>query len=184
MLAIVPVKGLDGAKTRLAPRLSAGERAGLVVEMLDRVLAACAGAETIERTLLVTPDPGLARDGVGLLRDSGAGHAQAIALALAEPGTTGGVLVVMGDCPLVTAESLDALALAARPLALAPARDGGVNALALAEVNGFVPRFGVPVETTVADARAAGLDPVVVDDPSLALDIDRPDDYELLLATR
>ena len=59
-----------------------------------------------------------------------------------------------------------------------------MNALALAEVNGFVPRFGVPVETTVADARAAGLDPVVVDDPSLALDIDRPDDYELLLATR
>ena len=36
MLAIVPVKGLDGAKTRLAPRLSAAERASLVVEMLER----------------------------------------------------------------------------------------------------------------------------------------------------
>ena len=81
VLAIVPVKGLDGAKTRLAPRLSAAERARLVVEMLDRVLAACAEAEAIERTLLVTPDPGLARDGVDVLVDAGTGHADALALA-------------------------------------------------------------------------------------------------------
>jgi 2-phospho-L-lactate guanylyltransferase (CobY/MobA/RfbA family) len=78
---------------------------------------------------------------------------------------------------------LDALARAARPLALAPARDGGVNALALTAVNGFLPRFGVPVETTVAEARAAGLEPILVNDPALALDVDRPEDYELLLAS-
>ncbi len=183
MLAIVPVKGLDGAKTRLAPRLSANERARLVVEMLDRVLAACAGARAIGRTLLVTPEPGLARNGVEVLLDSGTGHADALALALADPRAAAGALVVMGDCPLVTASSLDALARAAQPLALAPARDGGVNALALSAVNGFVPRFGVSVETTLAEARAAGLDPVVVDDPALALDIDRPEDYELLLVS-
>lgn len=183
MLAIVPVKGLDGAKTRLAPRLSADERARLVLEMLDRVLSACAEAEAIGGTLLVTPAPGLARPGVEVLVDAGTGHADAVALALADPRAAGGVLVVMGDCPLVTAESLDALARAARPLALAPARDGGVNALALAAVNGFRPRFGVPAETTVAEARAAGLEPVVVADPALALDVDRPEDYELLLAS-
>jgi 2-phospho-L-lactate guanylyltransferase len=183
VLAIVPVKGLDGAKTRLAPRLSADERARLVVDMLDRVLGACAQAEAIGGTLLVTPTPGLARDGVDVLVDAGTGHADALALALADPRAAGGVLVVMGDCPLVTAESLDALAAAARPLALAPARDGGVNALALAAANGFRPRFGVPAETTVAEARAAGLEPVVVDDPALALDVDRPEDYDLLLAS-
>ncbi|MGH3042831.1 MAG: 2-phospho-L-lactate guanylyltransferase [Gaiellaceae bacterium] len=183
MLAIVPVKGLDGAKTRLAPLLSADERAGLVVEMLDRVLAACAEAGAIARTLLVTPDPRLARKGLDVLEDSGTGHADALELALADPRAMDGALVVMADCPLVTAESLDALAGAARPLALAPARDGGVNALALSSPNGFRPRFGVPVETTVAEARAAGLQPVVVDDPALALDIDRPEDYERLLAS-
>ncbi|HXV33860.1 MAG TPA: 2-phospho-L-lactate guanylyltransferase [Gaiellaceae bacterium] len=183
MLAIVPVKGLDGAKSRLAPRLSGAERARLVLDMLDRVLGACAAAESIGGTLLVTPDSGLARDGVEVLEDAGTGHADALALALADPRAAGGALVVMGDCPLVTAESLDALARAARPLALAPARDGGVNALALTAVNGFRPRFGVPVAVTVAEARAAGLEPVVVDDPSLALDVDRPEDYELLLAS-
>ncbi len=183
MLAIVPVKGLDGAKTRLAPRLTADERAALVVDMLDTVLTACAEAGAIERTLLVTPDPGLMREGVEILVDAGTGHSDAIALALADPRGAEGALVVMGDCPLVTAESLDALAAAARPLALAPARDGGVNALALARLNGFVPRFGVPVATALAQARAAGLEPVVVDDPMLALDIDRPEDYELLLSS-
>ena len=52
-----------------------------------------------------------------------------------------------------------------------------------AELNGFVPRFGVPAETTVAEARSAGLEPVVVADPALALDVDLPEDYELLLAS-
>ncbi|HSK17191.1 MAG TPA: 2-phospho-L-lactate guanylyltransferase [Gaiellaceae bacterium] len=183
MLAIVPVKGLDRAKTRLAPVLTARERAALVVEMLDRVLAACGEADAIGRTLLVTPDPGLARPGAELLVDAGDGHAEAIALALARPEAAGGALVVMADCPLVTASSLDALAAAARPLALAPSRDGGVNALALRAANGFRPRFGVPAAETVAAARAAGLEPAILDDPALALDVDRPDDYELLLAS-
>lgn len=183
MLAIVPVKGLDGAKTRLAPLLAEPERARLVVEMLDRVLAACREADAIARTLLVTPDPALRRDGVDVLLDAGTGHADAVALALADPRAAGGALVVMADCPLATGEALDALAAAARPLALVPSRDGGVNALALRAVDAFRPRFGVPAETTAAEARAAGLEPAVLDEPLLALDVDRPEDYELLLAS-
>ena len=89
---------------------------------------------------------------------------------------------MMADCPLVRPESLDALAAVARPLALAPSRDGGVNALALQAINGFVPPFGVPVEETLGAARAAGLEPAVVDDPLLALDVDRPEDYGAMLA--
>jgi 2-phospho-L-lactate/phosphoenolpyruvate guanylyltransferase len=180
VLAIVPIKGLGGAKTRLAPVLSDEARARLVEEMLERVLAACREASAIARTLLVTPDPSLADDSVDVLVDEGRGHAEAVELALADQRAAGGALVVMADCPLVTAASLDALAAAARPLALAPSRDGGVNAVALRVVNGYRPRFGVPVEAMLEAGRAAGLDPVVVDDPALALDIDRPEDYELL----
>jgi 2-phospho-L-lactate/phosphoenolpyruvate guanylyltransferase len=182
VLAIVPVKGLGGAKTRLAPILSDDARARLVAEMLERVLAACGEASAIARTLLVTPDPSLAHEGVDVLVDEGRGHAEAIELALADERAAAGALVVMADCPLVTAGSLDALAAAAKPLALAPARDGGVNAVALRVVNGYRPRFGVSVEAMVEAGRAAGFDPVVVDDPALALDVDRPEDYELLLA--
>jgi 2-phospho-L-lactate guanylyltransferase len=184
VLAIVPVKDLGGAKTRLAPILSDEARARLVEEMLGRVLAACGEASAIARTLLVTPDASLAHEGVDVLVDAGRGHAEAIELALADERAAAGALVVMADCPLVTAQSLDALAAAAQPLALAPARDGGVNAVALRAVNGYRPRFGVPVEAMLEAGRAAGLDPVVVDDPALALDIDRPEDYELLLTSR
>ena len=182
MLAIVPVKGLAGAKTRLAPLLAEPDRARLVVEMLDRVLAACREADAIGRTLLVTPDPALWRSGVDVLADAGTGHADAVTLALDDPRARDGALVVMADCPLATGGALDALAAAARPLAFVPSRDGGVNALALSTVDGFRPRFGVPAETTVAAARAAGLEPAVLDEPLLAFDVDRPEDYELLLA--
>jgi 2-phospho-L-lactate guanylyltransferase len=182
VLGIVPVKGLDGAKTRLAPLLPPDERARLVLEMLERVLDACRESAAIARTLLVTPDRKLAPKGTEVLVDAGTGHSAAVAAALADPRARAGAVVVMADCPLVTGASLDALAAAARPLALAPSRDGGVNALALRPVDGFRPAFGVRAEETVARARAAGIEPVVVDDERLALDVDRPEDYELLLA--
>jgi 2-phospho-L-lactate/phosphoenolpyruvate guanylyltransferase len=183
VLAIVPVKGLDGAKTRLAPLLSPGERAQLVLDMLERVLGACRGSAAITRTLLVTPAPDLAPADVDVLVDEGTGHARALAAALDDPRARAGALVVMADCPLATGASLDRLAAAARPLALAPSRDGGVNALALRPVDGFRPAFGVPAKATLARARAAGLRPVVVEDPLLALDVDRPEDYEQLTRT-
>jgi 2-phospho-L-lactate guanylyltransferase len=182
VLAIVPVKGLDGAKTRLAPILSADERAGLVLEMLERVLAACDESAAITRTLLVTPEPALARNGGEVLVDAGTGHADAVALALADPRAERGALVVMADCPLATGRSLDALVASARPLALVPAGDGGVNALALRPVDSFRPSFGVPAERTVAGARAAGIEPAVLADDALALDVDRPEDYALMRA--
>lgn len=184
VLAVVPVKGGDGAKTRLASVLPPEERTRLVLDMLERVLDACAEARAVTGTLLVTPDPSLAPDAIDILRDGGAGHPEAVAAALRDARARAGAVVVMADCPLVRPESLDALAEAARPLALAPARDGGVNALALREVNGWVPRFGVPVGEMVAAARAAGIEAAVVDDPHLALDVDRPEDYEAMLACR
>jgi 2-phospho-L-lactate/phosphoenolpyruvate guanylyltransferase len=182
VLAVVPLKGRDGAKTRLSPVLRPEERTRLVLDMLDRVLGACQEATAITGTLLVTPDPGFAPGGIDVLRDEGTGHPDAIVLALRDERARAGALVVMADCPLVRAASLDALAAAAEPLALAPSRDGGVNALALRTVNGFVPPFGVAWEETLSAARAAGLDAAVIDDPRLALDVDRPEDYEALLA--
>jgi 2-phospho-L-lactate/phosphoenolpyruvate guanylyltransferase len=182
VLAIVPVKGLDGAKTRLASVLSPAERSALVAEMLDWVLRACAEATAIRRTLLVTPDRSLAREGVDVLVDGGTGHPDAIASALVDPRARAGAVVVMADCPLATPESLDDLAAAARPLALVPSHDGGVNALAIRETTAFAPRFGTTAERMVAEARGTGLQPAVVHDGRLELDIDRPEDYELLLA--
>jgi hypothetical protein len=40
----------------------------------------------------------------------------------------------------------------------------------------------VPAALTLARARAAGIEPVLLDDERLSLDVDRPEDYELALA--
>ena len=183
MLAIIPVKGLDEAKSRLAPVLSPTERQTLVLEMLDCVLEACVEAEAISAILVVTPDERIAPTD-GVLIDAGAGHAQAIAEALADPRAAGGVVIVMGDCPLALPDALDRLAEAAQPVALAPASDGGLNALALRDPLAFEPIFGVPesARLTAERAEAAGLDAVVLDEPLLAFDVDRPSDLERLRA--
>jgi 2-phospho-L-lactate guanylyltransferase len=182
VLAIVPVKGLDGAKTRLASLLGQDERAALVLRMLDDVLLACATAEAVRRTLVVTPEPALAPDEVEVLVDGGKGHPAALAAALADPRAKGGALVVMADCPLVTPQALDRLAAAARPVALAPARDGGLNALALRDPTSFEPVFGVPgaAAMTADRVRRAGLKPAIVDEPTLAFDVDEVGDLSRL----
>jgi len=179
VLAIVPVKGLDGAKSRLAPALSEQEREALVRRMLDAVLAACDAARTIDGVLVVTPAAALA-PGRDVLEDPGVGHAFAVSLALADERARRGAVVVMADCPFVAPAALDALVLAARPVALAPAADGGMNAIALADPTVVEPAFGEPgsARVTIARARAAGLEPFVLDDAGLAFDVDRPADLE------
>jgi 2-phospho-L-lactate/phosphoenolpyruvate guanylyltransferase len=183
VLAVVPVKGLDGAKSRLADVFSPEARADLVRAMLTKVLAACAASEAVEGVLLVTPEPEVAPDGVDVLVDTGAGHGAAVAGALADPRTKAGALVLMADVPLVRPDSLDRLAAAAAPVSLAPARDGGMNAFAFRGELAFEPAFGLPDAAAVTRerARAAGIEAVVVDDPLLALDFDRPGDIAALV---
>jgi 2-phospho-L-lactate guanylyltransferase len=182
VLAIVPVKGLNGAKTRLVPLLSPDERAELVRGMLAAVLTACAESESVLSTLVVTPEPELAPVGIEVLQDSGHGHAAAVASALADRRAANGALVVMADCPLATGGSLDRLARAGAPVALVPALDGGLNALALSSPSLFEPVFGVPDAAlrTVERARVAGIEPAVVYEPLLAFDVDRPSDLKRL----
>ena len=177
MLAIVPVKGRD-CKSRLAPALSPGERCRLVHAMLADVLAACRAARAVSAVLVVAPDEEVVPDGVEILLDDGIGHAEAVARGLADDRARDTALVVMADCPLASADALDRLAASADPVALVPARDGGMNALALRTPVSFRPAFGVPhaAEVTAARARAAGLQPVVLDDPRLAFDVDVPRD--------
>lgn len=182
MLAIVPVNAPRDAKRRLAPLLTPEQRGTLVLAMLEDVLEACRAAAAIDRVLVVTPEPAMAPPDAAALLDPGHGHGAAIALALAQAGEDG-ALVVMADCPLVTAEALERLAVSAAPIALAPAQDGGTNALALRPADAVAPAFGVPggARIVIERARVAGFEPVVVDDPGLAYDVDTPEDVERVL---
>jgi 2-phospho-L-lactate guanylyltransferase len=182
VLAIVPVNAPQAAKRRLEPVLSAEERAELVVLMLQDVVAACRAARRIRGVLVVTPEPSVVPPDVDALPDPGTGHAAAIDLALGH-APSDGALVVMADCPLVLPETLDRLAESARPVALAPARDGGTNALALRPPNAIEPRFGVTdgAKVLIERARRDGIEPVVIEDARLAADVDTPEDLRRVL---
>jgi 2-phospho-L-lactate guanylyltransferase len=150
--------------------------------MLADVLAACRQSQRIRDILVVTPETSLAPADVAVLPDPGKGHAAAIALGLAEAPESGAI-VVMADCPLVTAAGLDRLALAARPVALAPAQDGGTNALALCPADAVEPAFGLAngARIVLERARAAGLAAEILADERIALDVDTAEDVRRVL---
>jgi 2-phospho-L-lactate guanylyltransferase len=182
VLAVIPVNSPFSAKRRLDPLLSRDQRSDLVLAMLADVVDACRACRAVDEILVVSPNPAVAPEGAGILVDAGDGHAAAVGAALsAHPAE--GVLVVMADCPLVRPEILDVLCDAANPVALCPAQDGGTNALALRPPGAVEPAFGekAGARLVVERARAAGYDPVVVEDELLALDLDRPEDVERLL---
>lgn len=184
--ALVPVKRLPSAKTRLSGALRPAERLALVPAMLGDVLDALRSAPSVERVSVVTSDLAAATaatrtDGVAAVSDGGLPWNDGLARAVAwlEPRPTA-VLIVAADLPLVQPEDLEALlaALPPRGIALGRAHDGGSNALALRPPDALVPNFGVPGSAArhVERAVASGLEAVVVDRPGLAYDLDTPED--------
>jgi 2-phospho-L-lactate guanylyltransferase len=189
--AIVPVKPLRRAKSRLSSVLGAEERVALSREMLNRVLEALAGVPGIERTLLVSRDS----EAMALARQHGArtlserppidlNQALHQATRAAVGSGAAAVLVVPADLPLVTTEDLQELvALGSSPpvVVLAPdRRQAGTNAL-LASPAGLIEyAFGPSsFDRHRTAALAAGAKVLICDRPGLALDLDLPEDLGL-----
>ena len=186
--AVVPVKDTAGAKTRLAPALPADLRQGLALAMLEDVLAALAETRGLAGLLLVTIDPA-ARDLASRYdarciedgaRDGHTGAVTAAARRLASEGR-GAMLTLPGDIPLVTAAEIGRLIAAHRPapsFTIAPSHDEmGSNAILMSPPDAVKLRFGDDsFRPHLAAARAAGIEPKVVNLPGIALDIDNPAD--------
>jgi 2-phospho-L-lactate guanylyltransferase len=197
--ALVPIRGLETAKTRLGENLDPEERVELVTRLLRQTLIATRDARRVDGTIVVTMDPaaaGIAKElhAVGLVeRAPGLNEAieAARSVALARGATA--VLVLPADLPSVSAAVVDeVLARASTPIdapgidapdvpaglvALVPDRHGhGTNALAVSPPDAIAPAFGG--ESRVAHegaAAAAGVRYVELDGP-LSLDLDTPAD--------
>ena len=183
MLAIIPVNDPRRGKQRLASLFPSDLRAELVTAMLLDVLDACQAASSIDDALVVTPSPGIVPAGCAVMTDPGEGHAVAIEAALRRDDAQPGAVMLMADCPLVTGDALDTLVARAAPIALAPAQDGGTNALAMRPGNLLQPAFGIPGSSavTMATARELGLGVKLVQDPVFAVDLDDTDDVARIL---
>jgi 2-phospho-L-lactate guanylyltransferase len=185
--ALVPLRGLEDAKTRLGAELDPEERFELVVVMATRTLTAARDARGVAGTVLVTADPAAARlaEGFGAqtivqrLPGLNAALREARAVAL-EQGATA-ILVLPIDLPAISAATIEAVLADAgthrvpgRPLVLAvPDRHGtGTNTLLVAPPGSIDPAFGEgSFAAHRASAEAAGAVFIRHDGP-LTLDVD------------
>jgi 2-phospho-L-lactate guanylyltransferase len=182
---LIPIRDLDGAKTRLAGVLDAASRRDLVVAMYRDVLAAATACAAIDRVAVVSGDSealGIAEAaGAETIReDSGLNEALASASRTLAARGVDRVLILFADLPLANAAAIERVVLADADVALVRAGDGGTNALALAP-GAIEFQYGQDSAAKHIDAaERAGLRVALLDEPSLALDMDTPEDLERL----
>jgi len=188
--ALVPIRGLETAKTRLGEDLDAEERVELVTDLLRRTLVATRDARSIEGTIVVTMDPdaaGIAKElhAIGLVeRAPGLNQAIEAARSVAVARGATAVLVLPADLPSVSSAAVDELLASGRAaddggglVAIVADRHGrGTNALLVSPPGEIDPAFGESSRAAhAARAAAAGASWLELDGP-LALDLDTPAD--------
>jgi 2-phospho-L-lactate guanylyltransferase len=194
MWAIVPVKPLRRGKSRLAGVLSEEERTALNNYLLAHTLDTLKATQEIEQVLVVSRDPAalaLAREhGARTVQENGAPQlniALTRATIVAKNYSTSGVLIVPADLPLITPQDIRSmLEFIHDPpvVVVAPDRHRlGTNALLVCPAGLIQYDFGPgSFERHCERARQAGARLEICDLPSLALDVDLPEDLDLVSA--
>ncbi len=193
--ALVPLKRLDLAKSRLAPL---GDRAftrRLALAMLGDVLEPLVASPRIGEVAVVTEDEAVAEaaraHGARAIVEADEGLNASLRTArdsLAREGAQA-VLILLGDVAGVTAGDVDAMLdalgeIGGRGVVLAPARDGGTTALLCAPPDAIEPCFGGASAQAHRDAaRERGVALREVTRPGLAIDLDDPRDVAQFVLT-
>ncbi len=183
---LIPIKKLSCAKRRLSSILSVSERSGLVLAMLEDLLAA---ATALDRghIWVVASDEAVfdvvRRFACRPIREKKVrGYNAAVALGLSTVDGVDGVAIMPGDVPLVTTAEIAALTEpveSRKPtVRLVASRDrSGTNGLFLSSKSLLSPAFGSNSLARYRTAsRDAGIEPTYLDAPRLAHDIDTPAD--------
>lgn len=192
--AVVPIKELDGAKQRLAPLLSPQQRRALIEVMMTEVLEAVVTVPGLAGTIVVTLDPqatALAgRLGARVLtdgaRDGHTGSVNAGLQLLAREGR-GGMLTLPADIPAVTSQEISLVLgahLPGRSFTISPAHDHmGSNTVICSPADAVPLRFGDnSYYPHLEAAQRCGIEPTVMHQPGIAMDIDHPADLAAFLA--
>jgi 2-phospho-L-lactate guanylyltransferase len=191
--AVVPVKDLRGTKSRLAPILDPGARAGLTLYMMGRVVRAIAEAG-VEDVCVVSPDrivleEAKRRGAIPLVQESRGlnpaleeGRRRALGLGAST------LLVLPADLPLLDGADVRAVLqeTGEEPSAVI-SPDGmcsGTNALLIRPPDLLPFAFGADsFEAHLGAARRRGLDVRICARPHLAFDLDTAEDLARLRET-
>lgn len=185
----IPVRALEGAKSRLGGVLDAEERRDLVERLLRRTVAAAIATPGVTDVIVVSPDPGVlsiaAAAGARPLPQRSRGLNAAFQEAR-EAAAGERLLLLPGDLPAITSGDLARVLAegdrAGRPsVVLVPDRHRrGTNALLLDPPDAIDPAFGGDSRTGHAWLAESADLPFVELGGLLELDLDTPED--LLLA--
>ncbi|MDX1733469.1 MAG: 2-phospho-L-lactate guanylyltransferase [Halioglobus sp.] len=194
--AIIPLKDLVQAKSRLSGLLGPSERRALAQAMAEDVLAQLQLHPRVDDVVLVSDDAGArmlaAAYGARCWSERSLGcHGLNAALAAAcgrlARERSGQVLIMHADVPLVTGRELDeaiAAQAAAAGIVIGPDRHGIGTNLMLFSLPG-VPDFHFGSDSCrrhLAWARTACVPAHTVQLPGIGLDVDEPEDLARLLA--
>lgn len=188
--AVIPVKALAEAKSRLAPFVSLEEREYIVLNMLHHVIDTLHRSNVFESVSVVSPDTRVLTQvqtwGAHALVEEQQGHNPALTAAARRelvPGATG-LLTISADLPLLQVDDIQRMvALSAHyEVVLAPSREGtGTNALFLRPPLALPYLFGVgSLQRYLDEARKRSLSSTTCTRRGLSLDIDTIDDLEEL----
>lgn len=193
--ALVPLKDMVEAKSRLSGVLSPAERRSLAQAMVEDVLTVLAGHPGISAVTLVSDDPAAgmlaAKYGINHWLESALGcrglnpviarSCQLLALESKQP-----IVVLHADLPCLAASDitavLDSLARHGGLIIGCDRHETGTNLLAFGAER--PPQFSFGVESCArhcAVAKVVGLSPLVLHRPGIALDIDEAPDLALLM---
>jgi len=190
--AIVPVKPLRRGKSRLAGTLTEDERTELNRALLQHTLETLSELKEIDGVLVVSRDPNaltIARNhGARTVQEDGQPELNTAlkrATIVAQVYATRGVLVLPADLPLITREDILTLIQRATDppvVVIAPDRHGkGTNALLISPPGLIEYDFGEnSFQRHCELIKKAGARLEIVDLPSLGLDLDLPEDFEII----
>jgi 2-phospho-L-lactate guanylyltransferase len=185
--AVIPVKRLSEAKSRLSTRLSSQERAMLVADLLRRTIGVLQEVEAIERIGVATEEQDLVDSFtmVDWLPDMGGLNASlAHAASWATSMNARSVLMLPGDLPLLDGSDIRALltsGMAAPNITIAPTQDGGTGAILLSPPGAIAPVFGPDsFRRHIEEAHAARISVRTVVRTGFSRELDTTEDLEYL----